>query len=227
MFFYKMAEYRIMEQSPKKRGYMRLVTPSAKPEDIYFCEISQKKLGIDSLWLEQSRKFSHNYPISSELIYYFSLCLEFELHRRKNHYYIFLKTLTDPLIAALGLILLFPFLATCAILLKIDSSGPVFFTQLRAGKRGRPFRIFKFRTLHEIHTSNLRPFSKPLEKLAGLDDNRSTRIGRIIRNWKIDELPQLINVLKGEMSLVGPRPLPLADSTAIPRHYWKRPDQNS
>jgi lipopolysaccharide/colanic/teichoic acid biosynthesis glycosyltransferase len=81
----------------------------------------------------------------------------------------------------------------------LDSSGPVFFVQSRTGFNGRPFRIFKFRTLNAIEDG-------PSVQQVSRNDPRTTRIGRMLRRTSIDELPQLINILRGEMSLVGPRP---------------------
>jgi lipopolysaccharide/colanic/teichoic acid biosynthesis glycosyltransferase len=110
-----------------------------------------------------------------------------------------MKRMVDILISLIGLIFLFPLLLLVAVLVKLDSAGPVFFRQERIGLRFRPFQILKFRTM--IHD---------VQRRGGLitfaNDPRVTRIGRILRKTKADELPQLINVLKGEMSLVGPRP---------------------
>src|SRR5437667_12267053 len=110
-----------------------------------------------------------------------------------------LKRLLDLVLSALGLILLGPLLFAVAILIKLDSPGPVFFRQLRVGFHGQLFRIFKYRTM-----------VVNAEKLGGpsttADDRRITRSGKWIRRFNLDELPQLMNVLKGEMSLVGPRP---------------------
>jgi lipopolysaccharide/colanic/teichoic acid biosynthesis glycosyltransferase len=103
----------------------------------------------------------------------------------------------DIIFSLAGLILLFPLLAIAALLIKCDSHGPVFFKQERMGKSFCPFWIYKFRTM--------RPASDGLLLTVG-QDPRITRIGRFLRKIKLDELPQLINVLKGEMSLVGPRP---------------------
>jgi lipopolysaccharide/colanic/teichoic acid biosynthesis glycosyltransferase len=111
-----------------------------------------------------------------------------------------LKRLTDIVLAALGLLLLAPFLAIIAVLIKTDSPGPVFFRGRRCGKGCQPFGILKFRTMYE------RPQSYAGPKVTGQNDNRVTRIGRWLRQTKLNELPQLWNVLKGEMSLVGPRP---------------------
>ena len=97
-----------------------------------------------------------------------------------------------------------------ALVIKLDSRGPVIYSQRRAGIRGRPFRIRKFRTMvrdAEEQLEALVPFaelSEPMFKLP--NDPRVTRVGRFLRRWSIDELPQLFNVLAGQMSLVGPRP---------------------
>jgi lipopolysaccharide/colanic/teichoic acid biosynthesis glycosyltransferase len=110
-----------------------------------------------------------------------------------------IKRAFDVSVAAIGLIALSPLMLILAVLIKCDSQGPVFFTQKRIGKNFRPFLIYKFRTMKE--NAELRG---PLITIG--EDPRITRIGRFLRKAKLDELPQLINVLKGEMSLVGPRP---------------------
>jgi lipopolysaccharide/colanic/teichoic acid biosynthesis glycosyltransferase len=109
------------------------------------------------------------------------------------------KRACDLLVSCLGLLFLSPFLAFIAILIKLDSRGPVFFRQERVGQGLRPFSIYKFRTM-VVEAPQL---GGPLTIH---DDPRITRLGRILRKSKIDELPQLINVLQGEMTLVGPRP---------------------
>ena len=107
------------------------------------------------------------------------------------------KRLFDLLGAGLALVLLAPLLLAIALLIKLDSPGPVFFRQERVGRFGRSFRIFKFRTM--------RADSAGLPLTVG-DDPRITRAGAWLRRHKLDELPQLIDVLRGTMSLVGPRP---------------------
>lgn len=126
-----------------------------------------------------------------------------------------LKRALDISCAAAALILMAPFLVLIGILIRVDSPGPVLYAALRAGRKGRPFRCFKFRTMvrnadslkRELRQRNQR--RGPFFKIAG--DPRITRVGRILRRYSLDELPQLWNVLKGEMSLVGPRPHPLDD----------------
>jgi lipopolysaccharide/colanic/teichoic acid biosynthesis glycosyltransferase len=104
----------------------------------------------------------------------------------------------DIAISLLGLVLLAPALAVCAVLLKRDSPGPIFYRALRVGRGGRPFRLWKLRTM--VVGADKR------SALTEKDDPRVTAFGRFLRDWKIDELPQLINVLAGDMTLVGPRP---------------------
>jgi lipopolysaccharide/colanic/teichoic acid biosynthesis glycosyltransferase len=110
-----------------------------------------------------------------------------------------LKRLFDTVAALLGLILLLPLLVVLAILIKRESSGAVFYRGLRAGRGGKAFRIFKFRTM----VANADRIGGPS---SAADDPRITRVGSFLRRYKLDELPQLINIVKGEMSFVGPRP---------------------
>jgi len=109
------------------------------------------------------------------------------------------KRLFDLFFTIPGLIALCPVFVVISVLIKMDSKGPVFFRQTRVGRDGRLFEIFKFRTM------NVDAESKGLQLTSG-DDSRVTAVGRKLRKYKLDELPQLLNVLKGEMSLVGPRP---------------------
>lgn len=110
-----------------------------------------------------------------------------------------IKRAFDVTVSLVGLIIFFPLLVLVAIMIKLDSAGPIFFRQERIGMQFRPFRIFKFRTMvHDAAAKGgLITFGR---------DPRITRVGWILRKTKTDELPQLINVLKGDMSLVGPRP---------------------
>ncbi len=110
-----------------------------------------------------------------------------------------LKRLFDIFFSLIGLVLLSPISILVAIFIKLDSQGPVFFAQKRIGRNLKPFNLYKFRTM--VHDA-----TKKGAIITIGDDSRVTRIGRFLRKTKINELPQLINVLKGEMSLVGPRP---------------------
>jgi lipopolysaccharide/colanic/teichoic acid biosynthesis glycosyltransferase len=109
------------------------------------------------------------------------------------------KKVTDVLAAAVGLTMASPLLLTVAMLVKATSPGSVFYRGIRTGKDGVPFRIMKFRTM----VTNAESLGGPS---TALNDPRLTRIGKFLRKYKLDELPQLINVLVGDMSLVGPRP---------------------
>jgi len=111
----------------------------------------------------------------------------------------FIKGFLDFIIAASALLVLSPFLLFIALCIKVDSSGPVFFRQRRGGRSGKYFDIYKFRSM----TVKSKSDGKDFEPGSG---SRITRLGKYLRKSKVDELPQLINVVKGEMSLVGPRP---------------------
>ena len=109
-----------------------------------------------------------------------------------------LKRIFDITLSLFGLIILLPFMLIIAILIKLDSKGPVFFKQIRVTKNGREFKIFKYRTM--------RVGSDKYSQITVGKDNRITKIGAFLRKYKLDEIPQLINVFIGDMSLVGPRP---------------------
>lgn len=110
----------------------------------------------------------------------------------------FLKRLFDIVVSFCGIVILFPLIVIVSILIKLTSKGPVLFKQVRVTKNGRLFKIYKFRTMRENSEGN--------KQITVGNDSRITGVGHILRKTKLDELPQLFNVLKGEMSLVGPRP---------------------
>ncbi|WP_235848238.1 sugar transferase [Mycolicibacterium holsaticum] len=130
-----------------------------------------------------------------------------------------IKRLMDVTLATFALVVASPILLTIALAIKLDSPGPVFFRQERGGQAGRPFRIFKFRSMtadawqRRNMVAERNEVDGPLFKMA--EDPRVTRVGAFIRRTSLDELPQLINVVRGEMSLVGPRPLPTEESDRI------------
>jgi lipopolysaccharide/colanic/teichoic acid biosynthesis glycosyltransferase len=110
-----------------------------------------------------------------------------------------IKRLFDLTFASIGLLFVSPIFLTLAMMIKLEDGGPIFYRGVRVGRYGRPFRIFKLRTM----VINAEEVGGPS---TADDDPRITRIGKFIRKYKLDEVPQLINVIKGEMSLVGPRP---------------------
>ncbi|MGI6317350.1 MAG: sugar transferase [Dethiobacteria bacterium] len=113
---------------------------------------------------------------------------------------VLIKRAVDIVVSLSGLILLLPFFGVIAVAIKIDDPGPVFFRQERSGKNGRVFRIYKFRSM--VVDAERKGAGVFVEE----NDSRITRVGKVLRHTSLDEFPQLINVLKGEMSLVGPRP---------------------
>jgi exopolysaccharide biosynthesis polyprenyl glycosylphosphotransferase len=140
-----------------------------------------------------------------------------------------LKRTTDLALTIPALVVLTPVFALLALMIKIDSPGPVFFRQVRVGAAGRTFRIFKFRSMYADADERKHEFAHLNRHLAPggdprmfkiLDDPRVTRVGRLLRRSSLDELPQLLNVLSGEMSLVGPRPLILDEDQHVER--WAR-----
>jgi len=144
----------------------------------------------------------------------------------KPRKYLICKRLFDIVISCLGLIILFPFFIIVAAAVKLNSKGPIMFVQNRTGKDGKEFRFYKFRSMvHEAE--NLKDKVRSLSEVEGpifkiKKDPRITKLGRFLRKSSIDELPQLFNVLKGDMSLVGPRP-PLPDEvTQYTPHQFQR-----
>lgn len=170
---------------------------------------------------------------------------------RENLIYNLIKRIMDLVLATIGLIVLSPLLLLIAILIKLDSPGPALFSQVRAGKRvllvsqkgpmllTTNFKIYKFRTMHNDQKRNdalhkewvqnwvdgkLTEGKSANEVLKPKHDPRVTRVGRILRATSLDELPQLINVIKGDMSLVGPRPVPVYEVEAYEDWHYGRLD---
>lgn len=144
------------------------------------------------------------------------------------------KSLFDRVVAGVGLLALAPIMAIIAIAIRLDSIGPVIFCQERVGKSGTPFVLYKFRTMHassddSIHRAAFERFfhARSPEEASGSsfkvkDDPRVTRVGRLLRSSSLDELPQLVNVLKGNMSLVGPRPPITYETRMYDSVHWRR-----
>lgn len=130
------------------------------------------------------------------------------------------KRLFDIVSSGIVLIVVLPLLLVVALWIKLDSSGPVFFLQQRAGLGGKPFRIFKFRTM--VHRAPDQIDQHNEQVVSAGRDSRITRAGNFIRATSIDELPQLINILKGDMSVVGPRPVLIEQMEVVPPGYMRR-----
>jgi exopolysaccharide biosynthesis polyprenyl glycosylphosphotransferase len=135
------------------------------------------------------------------------------------------KRVFDLLYTSLGLLAVAPLMIVAAVAIKLDSRGPVFFRQERVGRHGKRFRIFKFRTMvadAEAMKESLRDRNEAQGLFKITDDPRVTRVGRLLRKTSLDELPQLLNILKGEMSLVGPRPLVVDEDERVQGWHRRR-----
>jgi exopolysaccharide biosynthesis polyprenyl glycosylphosphotransferase len=137
-----------------------------------------------------------------------------------------LKRAFDLVVSILGLVVMSPALLAIALAVKLSSRGPVIYRSVRPGMAGKPFHCFKFRTMRE-HADQVQDDLESLNEKSGAlfkirRDPRLTRIGGFLRRYSLDELPQLVNVIRGEMSLVGPRPLPMRDFERLAEWHKKR-----
>lgn len=141
-----------------------------------------------------------------------------------------LKRALDLAVGTVALVVLAPVIAACAIAIKLDSPGPVFFRQRRVGRDDRPFRVFKFRSMYvdadsrkdDVARLNFHGGGNDSGMFKIRDDPRITRVGRFLRRYSLDELPQLFNILRGEMSFVGPRPLIETEDRQIEGRFRRR-----
>ena len=131
---------------------------------------------------------------------------------KKRKPYLITKRIFDVTASCVGLIVLSPLMLITAAMVKAEDGGPVFFVQERVGKDEKPFKMYKFRSMRldaeEIHASMKEEFGSTEVSFKLKNDPRITKVGRILRRTSIDELPQLLNIIKGDMGIVGPRPLP-------------------
>jgi exopolysaccharide biosynthesis polyprenyl glycosylphosphotransferase len=138
-----------------------------------------------------------------------------------------LKRMVDFCFAVLLILLASPIYLTIALLIKLDSPGPIFYRQTRIGLHNRPFKVWKFRTMVQNAAELQKQLEAQNQTKDGIlfkikDDPRITRVGRFLRQYSLDELPQVFNVLVGEMSFVGPRPLPSRDVEKFSTHHFIR-----
>ena len=144
-------------------------------------------------------------------------------------YHSFGKRAFDLLSGIILLVIAFPFFLVIAFLVKLTSLGPIIFTQSRTGRKGKLFTLFKFRSMvvgaekEQTKLSQLNEVDGPVFKI--YHDPRFTRLGKLLAHSGLDELPQIINVIKGEMSLVGPRPLPVNETKQIPKKWRVKREQ--
>lgn len=183
-------------------------TSSLSPEFLHELAEISKQYGVSLLFQPDIK--NANLPVSGYMHiadFYFYVM---ETNPRRRFGFI-LKSIGESAFAYIALLLLSPFLFLIAIMIKTTSRGPVFFKQQRVGLRGRKFYIYKFRTMvadaekRKAALASLNEADGPAFKMA--NDPRITKVGRILRKTGLDEVPQLFNVLKGEMSLIGPRPM--------------------
>lgn len=170
-------------------------------------------------WLVAARGFEKKSYINPELVTIFSHFAYLKFEAEQKPLYRRTKRLFDLVGATAIFILLSPVLVACAVAVKISSPGPIFFQQLRVGRMGELFWILKFRTMVD-GAEKIHAIGEPLKKLD--NDPRSTPVGKFLRRRKLDELPQLLNVIDGSMSLIGPRPLVIEDTVATPSEYLQR-----
>lgn len=123
-----------------------------------------------------------------------------------------IKRILDVVLASIGLVALSPLFLLIGIIIKIDSRGPIFFAHDRIGKNGKPFKMYKFRTMHKNAQEMIKDFTEEQmkewkENYKLKDDPRITKVGNILRKTSLDELPQIWNIIKGDLSIIGPRPI--------------------
>ncbi len=206
------------------------VTKRQKPQTK---QIFEKYLGPGNLtfggmhhekwaWLLRAEKIYGPNIIQSEMTWFFFFSTL--LHEKRKHSISFRlsKRIFDIVISLILLVVLIPLFLLITLLIRLDSAGDIFFTQLRPGHLGVPFRIWKFRTMRVGSDLIVPKTHVPFAKLLSSSDLRTTKIGAFLRNWKLDELPQLFNVIKGDMSLVGPRTGTVDDCLAIHPFHWDR-----
>lgn len=152
------------------------------------------------------------YNINEEAILDQNLIVPEIIRSAKKIKYESIKRILDVIISSIGLVLLLPFFLILAIIIKIDSKGPIIYAHKRIGKNGKEIKIYKFRTMYENANEMIKDFTEEQMKewktnFKLKNDPRVTKVGNILRKTSLDELPQIINIIKGELSIIGPRPV--------------------
>ena len=152
------------------------------------------------------------YNINEEAILDQNLIVPEIIRSAKKIKYESIKRILDVIISSIGLILLLPVFLILAIIIKIDSKGPIIYAHKRIGKNGKEIKIYKYRTMYENANEMIKDFTEEQMKewktnFKLKNDPRVTKVGNILRKTSLDELPQIINIIKGELSIIGPRPV--------------------
>ncbi len=145
-----------------------------------------------------------------------------EQKRKTRIYYPFFKRMTDIIVASFGMIAFLILLPFLTILIKRDSKGPVIYSQERIGKNGIPFRLYKFRTMYDDAEEAETIVKETGTFVQTKDDPRVTELGKKLRKYSLDEFPQMYNILKGEMSFIGPRPFIRSEIEMLEQHHLRR-----
>lgn len=168
-----------------------------------------------------------NMPLKADILTFKTVESKMETVTVNNSMvYRFIKRTSDIILSLLALIILSPVFLVTAIAIKMEDGEPVIFTQDRSGLNGKVFKMYKFRSMvknaPELHKQLLEKNELDGPAFKMKDDPRITKVGKVIRRTSIDELPQLINILKGEMSIVGPRPLPVYETEELDAYQQQR-----
>jgi len=184
-------------------------------DDILLLDNTEIDYVSKALFLKQCKLYNHTINVARTVL---------KKHQKfRRRFSMTMKRLLDLLLAGIALVLLSPVLVIIAIMIRVDSNGPVFYTSLRAGRGFKVFRFYKFRSMvpgaekgiDEMSHLNQYSATEGPKFFKVSKDPRVTKFGRFIRNTSVDELPQLFNVIKGDMSLVGNRPLPLYEAVSL------------
>ena len=180
----------------------------------------------DKEWKDFVALYFDNGFLNEEIYTFITLQMDLKSYNDGKVVYSFIKRILDLSCATLLLIITLPILIIISILIKLTSPGPIIFRQERMGRYYQPFTIYKFRTMNEgskrtVPFMSRTPHLRPLNK-ENMNEHKVTKIGAFLRETGLDELPQLINVLMGNMSMIGPRPLPLDDTATTPKEYYYR-----
>ncbi len=169
-------------------------------------------------WKTQVEKYSAQGLVETEFFVHLFTSVHLWNEMNRTPIYNITKRIFDLCAALVLLVMSAPILLLCAVAIKLDSPGPVVFRQVRIGHLGRAFSIWKFRSMYLGSSNMLGQLSSDSRGgyFKSKKDFRVTRVGTILRRWSLDELPQLLNVITGDMSLIGPRPLPIYDALATP-----------